>query len=273
MKAPVQPEPAAQPPAAEPAEPIAPTGAAKPVFQLIGRPDPSRILEPAPEGAPIAPAPPTGYSVERFKHVRDQVERGEEPGVAPGGLEPGLGLPGDVAFSTDAPKPPPAEVELPTYGTSLSVTGRKVIGFSFSEKRYANAQTTTGRVKTTNLIEIDQQLQLRMQGKVGPKITVNVDYDDTKENQQDISVVYQGDPNEVVQNVSFGDIDLSLPATEFVSYNKQLFGIRADVKYKGFKATFIGSRTKGTTKTKQFLGNSQFVTFSTPPTCAASTTT
>ncbi len=89
---------------------------------------------------------------------------------------------------------------------------------------------------------------------------MNVDYDDTKENQQDISVVYQGDPNEVVQNVSFGDIDLSLPATEFVSYNKQLFGIRADIKYKGFKATFIGSRTKGTTKSRQFNGNTQFVT-------------
>ena len=72
-------------------------------------------------------------------------------------------------------------------------------------------------------------------------------------------MVYTGDPNEVVQNVSFGDIDLSLPATEFVSYNKQLFGIRADIKYKGLKATFIGSRTKGTTKTKQFYGNTQFV--------------
>ncbi|MBI4061635.1 MAG: hypothetical protein HY403_09410, partial [Elusimicrobia bacterium] len=147
----------------------------------------------------------------------------------------------------------------PTYGTSLSVTGRKVISFNFSERRYLNSQKTTGRPQTTNLIEIEQQLQLRMQGKVGPKITVNVDYDDTKLNQQDISVVYQGDPNEVVQNVSFGDIDLSLPATEFVSYNKQLFGIRADIKYKGFRSTFIGSRTKGTTKTKQFTGNTQFV--------------
>ena len=51
-----------------------------------------------------------------------------------------------------------------------------------------------------------------------------------------------------MQNVSFGDIDLSLPATEFVSYNKQLFGIRADIKYKGLRSTFIGSRTKGQTR-------------------------
>jgi hypothetical protein len=196
------------------------------------------------------------YTPEKYAKVRNDVDEGREPqefDVVPI-------IPGSVVSisSYTTPKPPPPEVELPTYGTSLSVTGRKVIGVQFSEKRFLNPQKTTGRPQTTNLIDIQQQLQLRMQGKVGPKITVNVDYDDTKQNQQDISVVYTGDPQEVVQNVSFGDIDLSLPATEFVSYNKQLFGIRADIKYKGLKASFIGSRTKGQTKSKQFFGNEQF---------------
>ncbi|MBI3565495.1 MAG: hypothetical protein HY079_09895, partial [Elusimicrobia bacterium] len=250
-------------PAAEPAPATAPAAPAGPrrTFKLIERADPNHVLDQG-TAAPVKPAAPsTEYSLDRFLRVRDAVERGEEPGAEERpALGPGWTAPvADLSLSTEAPKAPPPEVELPTYGTSLSVTGRKVIGFNFSEKRYTANQTTSGRAKTTNLIEINQQLQLRMQGKVGPKITVNVDYDDTKTNQQDISVVYQGDPNETVQNVSFGDIDLSLPSTEFVSYNKQLFGIRADVKYKGFKATIIGSRTKGTTKSKQFLGNSQFV--------------
>ncbi|MDD5301904.1 MAG: hypothetical protein PHS14_02260 [Elusimicrobia bacterium] len=263
-------EPAKPAPTEEaPLEPV--PGAPAAPFQLLDRPEGAGFLTPAP-AVSTAPAPvprdpgevragmtPVQYDASRFERVREQVDRGEEPGTerGPGG---GLLMAGEeVLLSTAAPKPPPPEVELPTYGTSLSVTGRKVIGFNFSEKRFLNSQKTTGRAQTTNLIEIDQQLQLRMQGKVGPKITVNVDYDDTKLNQQDISIVYQGDPNEVVQNVSFGDIDLSLPATEFVSYNKQLFGIRADIKYKGFRSTFIGSRTKGTTKTKQFTGNTQFV--------------
>src|SRR5262249_41448048 len=135
---------------------------------------------------------------------------------------------------------------------------------NFAEKRFLSPQVTTGRPQITNTFGITQQLQLRMQGKIGPKVGVNIDYDDTKPNKQDISVVYTGDPNDVVQNASFGDIDLSLPATEFVSYNKQLFGIRADIKYKGFKSTFIGSRTKGTTKTKQFIGNTQFASIDIP---------
>lgn len=268
-----QPAPAPQAQPAAPGETAAPNEAAPPVlvvpgraknvFRLFDRADASHILEPlAASTAPAQgqPSPSTEYSLERFQRIRAAVDRGEEPGTEVNPLGPGWTAPVvGIEISTEAPKPPPPEIELPTYGTSLSVTGRKVIGFNYSEKKFLGDQSATGRPTTTNLIEITQQLQLRMQGKVGPKITVNVDYDDTKTDQQDISVVYNGDPAEVVQNVSFGDIDLTLPATEFVSYNKQLFGIRADVKYKGFKATIIASRTKGTTKSRQFLGNSQFV--------------
>ena len=237
---------------------------AKP-FLLIDRADPTHLFEQQASTTTETKSfldfqlglKPFQYSQQKYNAVRDKIEQGIEPGEDHRNED--LGTPFIGVSSTTAPLPPPPELELPTYGTSLSVTGRKVIGFQFQEKRFLYDQSSTGRPQTTNLITIDQQLQLRMQGKVGPKITVNVDYDDTKVNHQDISVVYTGDPNEVVQNVSFGDIDLSLPATEFVSYNKQLFGIRADIKYKGFKATFIGSRTKGTTKSKQFFGNTQFI--------------
>ncbi|MBI3289340.1 MAG: hypothetical protein HYZ74_07460, partial [Elusimicrobia bacterium] len=234
-------------------------------FLLFERPDPARFFEAPPATAAarslqefLRDFKPFETDTRRWNTMRQDYERGtlptEEliaPEVIP--MQPEL-----IAVSSSMPRPPPPEIELPTYGTSLSITGRKLIGFAFSEKRFLRDQPSTSRPKSTNLIDITQQLQLRMQGKVGPKITVNVDYDDTKTNKQDISVVYSGDPNEVVQNASFGDIDLSLPATEFVSYNKQLFGIRVNLKYKGFSAIFIGSRTKGQTKTKQFRGNSQF---------------
>ncbi|MEF3279384.1 MAG: hypothetical protein K6357_00220 [Elusimicrobiota bacterium] len=158
------------------------------------------------------------------------------------------------------PVSPGPQVEFLDSGTSLNVTGRKVISFNYSGKKYIKEQTNFTRDRSTSLFDITQQLQIRMQGKVGEKISVNVDYDDTKEDKEDISVTYQGDPQEVVQNISFGDIDLSLPSTEFVSYNKQLFGLRADLKSNRFRATLIGSRTKGQTKTRQFKGNTQFQT-------------
>ncbi|KAF0127121.1 MAG: hypothetical protein FD189_630 [Elusimicrobia bacterium] len=197
--------------------------------------------------------PISDYSQDRWNKVRGDIETGRFQREEPAPLA-------RVAVSTAVPESPQPELEFTESGTSLSLTGRKVIGFNYTGKRYMNEQTNVTRPRSLSLFEISQQLQVRMQGKVGTKITVNVDYDDTKEDRQDISVVYQGDPNEVVQNVSFGDIDLSLPATEFVSYNKQLFGIRADLRAKGFALTFIGSRTKGQTKVRQYTGNTRFQT-------------
>ncbi|PCI40398.1 MAG: hypothetical protein COB53_01340 [Elusimicrobia bacterium] len=237
-------------------------------FLLLERPDAGRIFSAARTTAParefsdfLRQQTPFRTDQDLWNRMRQHIEMGvaprEELEVPPPEIPELPPLSGVEPF--EPPKPPKPEIELPTYGTSLSITGRKLISFTFSEKRFTQDQTTSGRPASSNLVDIEQQLQLRMQGKVGPKISVNVDYDDTKENKQDISVVYNGDPNEVVQNASFGDIDLSLPATEFVSYNKQLFGIRVDIKHKKFKAIFIGSRTKGVTKSKQFKGNTQFV--------------
>ena len=228
-------------------------------FLLLERKDAGKVLG----GAELSTAAETGdmegtsgdlpfsYSQDSWNSAREAVETGR---FRHSELSPlaSAGLP------ADEPAAPEQQVEFRESGTSLSVTGRKVIALSYSGKKFLNDQNTVTRARSLSLFEITQQMQVRMQGKVGQKITVNVDYDDTKQDKQDISVVYQGDPNEVVQNVSFGDIDLSLPATEFVSYNKQLFGIRADLKTSRLKLTFVGSRTKGQTKTRQFTGNTQF---------------
>jgi len=229
-------------------------------FLLLDRQDPAQVLSEqetstaAAEGGgldEISGQLPFSYGQDAWNSAREAVETGRFRGEEPAPLR-------EVEISTDTPLAPEPQVEFRESGTSLSVTGRKVIAVNYSGKKYIADQTNSSRARSLSLFEITQQMQVRMQGKVGQKITVNVDYDDTKQDKQDISVVYQGDPNEVVQNVSFGDIDLSLPSTEFVSYNKQLFGIRADLKTSRFKFTFVGSRTKGETKTKQFTGNTQF---------------
>ena len=226
-------------------------------FLLLDRPDPGRLLITGDEKdlagteQDLGDVKPPDYSPDSWNDVREQIETGRFDQSELHPLQ-------QVEVSTETPLGPSPEVEFRDSGTSLSVTGRKVITLNYSSKHYINDQTTVSRPRSQSLFEITQQMQVRMQGKVGQKITVNVDYDDTRTDKQDISVVYQGDPGEVVQSVSFGDIDLSLPATEFVSYNKQLFGIRTDLKTNHFKLTFVGSRTKGITKTKQFTGNTQF---------------
>jgi hypothetical protein len=157
------------------------------------------------------------------------------------------------------PETPGINVNLP-YESGLSISGRKLIALRLSQTRRKSAKRSDdlGVAQNTNDMEMRQELQVRIKGKVGRKITVNVDFDDTKEDKRDISVMYQGDPGEFVQEAAFGDITLSLPSTEFVSFSKQLFGVRTKLQYKNATLLAIGSRAKGTTETKRFNGATKF---------------
>ncbi len=155
-------------------------------------------------------------------------------------------------------KPPELKgIELALPGKAeLNISGKKTIDMKLSKVKYFKGEdqrTFTPETEAFN-IDVDQALQVRIKGKVGRKINVNVDYDDTKEDKRDISVVYKGDPNEVVQEAAFGDIELTLPKTEFIAYNKKLFGIKTDLKYKHFRLLGIASKTKGISESKEFSG-------------------
>jgi len=192
---------------------------------------------------------------ERWNEMRTLIESGQ-PLESP--------LPSEIALSTGPvgrlapaiPPPPGFTVQLP-YESRLTVSGRKTIGFIYQSTQYSNSgyATTQGVPSATNSFQLQQTLQVRINGQIGRKVTVNVDFDDSKTDKRDISIVYKGDPDEVVQRAAFGDINLALPQTEFAGYSKQVFGASAEIKYGPVKGYFIGSRTKGQTETKQFTGN------------------
>lgn len=154
------------------------------------------------------------------------------------------------------PLPPGLSVELP-YESQLSISGRKVIGISYKSTMY-DKEDGSSRVNSGSF-DMNQELQVRIKGRVGRKINVNVDFDDTKDDKRDISVVYKGDPDEIVQEAAFGDIAMSIPSTEFVGYSRQLFGVKLDTKYRGLRTQGFFSRTKGLSEIKRFTGNTEFV--------------
>lgn len=212
-------------------------------------------LAPAGDAAPETAFPGASFlkfDPDLWNEARDAVESGQEPGVPP-----------VVSTATlTSPQRPVEEapgfinVDLP-YESGLSIAGRKLIRVKVQETRRKSAQRARelGVPQQQRDFEMHQELQVKIKGKVGRKIAVNVDFDDTKDDKKDISVVYTGDPEEVVQEAAFGDIVLSLPSTKFVSYSKQIFGVRTKLKYKNAQFMAVGSRTKGVTETKRFNGN------------------
>ncbi|WP_428897365.1 cell surface protein SprA [Parelusimicrobium proximum] len=149
---------------------------------------------------------------------------------------------------------------LPLYGTSISLTGRKTFGFKLDSKKYKSDNSDSAYKRSYSNFDFEQEMQIKMEGKIADRIFVDVDYDDQREEEQTIGIHYRGKERELVQSADFGDIDLSLPKTEFISFQKQLFGAKMHLQHKKANLRLIGSRTKGSNKTKQFKGSSVFET-------------
>ncbi|MCQ2411096.1 MAG: hypothetical protein MJ053_06515, partial [Elusimicrobiaceae bacterium] len=148
-------------------------------------------------------------------------------------------------------------LSLPLYGTSIALTGRYVMGLKMAAKKFKEPSKSGGTSNTNqHNVEMNQQMQLKMQGKIMDRVFVDIDYDDQREDEKTLAVTYRGKPGEVVQEAAFGDIDLSLPQTELISYQKQLFGAKMHLQYQNANLYLIGSQTKGTSKQKQFIGSS-----------------
>jgi len=167
------------------------------------------------------------------------------------------------AYSLDKePEPIPdltllnPSLSLPLYGTSIALTGRYVLGAKFSGKRFKTDPNSTIQNRNNRTMQMDQQLQLKMQGKILDRVFVDIDYDDKREDEKTLSVAYRGKAGELVQLAEFGDINLALPHTEFIAYEKQLFGAKMHLQHKNANLYLIGSQTKGSSKRKQFIGSS-----------------
>ena len=169
----------------------------------------------------------------------------------------------DGAYALDKePEPIPdltllnPTLSLPLYGTSIALTGRYVLGLKMAAKKYKQDANNDVTARNQHTTEMAQELQLKMQGKIVDRVFVDIDYDDQREEEKTLSVAYRGKPGELVQSAEFGDINLALPSTEFIAYEKQLFGAKMHLQHKNANLYLIGSQTKGTSKQKQFVGGS-----------------
>ena len=143
----------------------------------------------------------------------------------------------------------------------LRIFGRKVIGVKYRRRHYLKGDEAQAESKKpTTETEIEQKLQVKVRGRVGERIFANVDYDDTapRTEQQKMSLTYQGKKDEIIQEVALGDLQLGWPDTEFLAYNKSLFGAKVTAKKGQFNLMGIGSVSKGLSESKTFTGKTTF---------------
>ena len=147
-----------------------------------------------------------------------------------------------------------------SYGSSYSSSYN-----SYNSGSYGSSYGYGYGNQRSSGVNIEQELDVHIHGRIGPKTHVDVDYNDAGKSQfggmgqkeQKISVWYQGNRDEIIQKAAFGDIRLDLPNTRFLNMSRDLFGAEAIARLGDIKITTFGSRTKGVKETWTSKGQSR----------------
>lgn len=147
----------------------------------------------------------------------------------------------------------------------LRVTGN--ISIDGSLRRENSDQVITTRTDQTNTnFKIDQTQQFHIVGKVGDKVSVEIDQNSERvfDFENSVRLEYQGEEDEVIQSIEAGNISLTLPGTQLATFsgqNKGLFGFKTLSKIGPLSFTAIASLQKGEKNKKTFKAGSEQQTY------------
>ena len=105
---------------------------------------------------------------------------------------------------------------------SLSLNGNVTITGNMIFQDQELVRSSLSETQNTHL-EFDQKQHLNIQGKIGDRITVNMDQDSERQFdwENNIRIAYDGLEDDIVQKIEAGNISLSLPSTKYVTFSEK----------------------------------------------------
>ncbi|WP_412061998.1 cell surface protein SprA [Rubrivirga sp. IMCC45206] len=114
--------------------------------------------------------------------------------------------------------------------------------------------------------DFGQDLNLNVAGTIGDKLAINVNYDTQSqfdfENQ--VSLIYTGYEDDILQRVEAGNVFLQTPST-LIRGGQRLFGLRTDFQFGPLAVTAVASQQDAETVDRVFEGGADAQTFALAP--------
>ena len=156
----------------------------------------------------------------------------------------------------------PAEKIFGPGGVRIKTQGTAELKFGATFKNIDNPSLPIRNRKTTTM-DFDEKINLNMNGKVGDKVNLNLNYntDATFDyDAQNLKLKYDGKEDEIIKLVEAGNI--SFPSnSSLVKGASSLFGLRTDMQFGKLKLQTVFSQKKSSTKTVSSKGGVQLTPF------------
>ena len=156
----------------------------------------------------------------------------------------------------------PAEKIFGPGGVHIRTQGTAELKFGATMKNVENPALTINRRHTTTM-NFDEKLNVNVNGKVGDKVNMNLNYntDATFDfDAQNLKLKYEGKEDEIVKLVEAGNI--SFPSnSSLIRGATSLFGLRTDLQFGKLKMQLVASQKKSSSKTVSSRGGVQLTPF------------
>ena len=156
----------------------------------------------------------------------------------------------------------PAEKIFGPGGVKIKTQGSAELQIGATYKTVDNPSLPINRRKTLGL-DFDEKIDLSLQGSVGDKMSMNLNYNSESTFDFDsemLKLQYEGKEDEIVKLIEAGNI--SFPSNNsLVTGASSLFGIRTDLQFGKLKLQTAISQKRSTTKTVTADGGTQTTEF------------
>jgi len=186
------------------------------------------------------------------------------------GLGPGTeGGPGQ-GFTVQVIKelPGPLSTMFGRDATTIRISGRESISFAGESRRvqpFIASEQGRGQSFFPRL-DMDQDLQVKLEGNIGGKVHVAVDHNSSAfgADANRINVWYEGYEDDIVRRIDLGGTNLTLPGSRLVApagLSQGVFGVKTDMRLAGLDLTVLAAKeeTEAETRTLTPSGGSASV--------------
>lgn len=156
----------------------------------------------------------------------------------------------------------PAEKIFGPGGVRIRTQGSAELKFGATLKNIDNPSLPIRNRKTTSM-DFDEKINLNVNGKVGDKVNMNLNYntDATFDfDAQNMKLKYDGKEDEIIKLVEGGNI--SFPSnSSLITGASSLFGLRTDLQFGKLKLQLVASQKKSSTTNVNSKGGVQLTPF------------
>ena len=156
----------------------------------------------------------------------------------------------------------PAEKIFGPGGIRVRTQGSAELKLGMNKKSIDNPSLPIRKRKTT-MMNFDEKINLNVNGKVGDKVNMNLNYntDATLDyDAQNMKLKYDGKEDEIIKLVEAGNV--SFPSnSSLIKGASSLFGVRTDMQFGKLKLQMVASQKKSASKSVSSRGGVQLTPF------------